>query len=57
MIKKHEKIIKCSSCHKKIKTLLKKNKLKQNFYGQRFTGIEKKYLLICPICKAVINSK
>ncbi len=57
MVKQHEKIIKCPSCHQKIKPILEKNKLKQDFYGQRFTGIEKKYLLICPNCKTVIGSK
>jgi hypothetical protein len=57
MIDKHKKLIRCSCCHKKIKPLFEKNKLKQNFYGQRFTGKEKNYLLICPNCKAVINSK
>jgi len=57
MIKQHEKIIKCTNCHKKIKPILEKNKLKQDFYGQRFTGTEKKYLLICPICKTILGSK
>ena len=51
------KEIKCSKCNQIVKPILQKNKLKQNFYGQRFTGIEKKYLLICPNCKAVIGSK
>jgi len=57
MIKEHGKLIKCPSCHQEIKPVFEKNRLKQNFYGQRFTGTEKKYLLICPICKAVVNSK
>jgi ssDNA-binding Zn-finger/Zn-ribbon topoisomerase 1 len=57
MIKQHEKIIKCPNCHQKIKPILEKNKLKQDFYGQKFTGTEKKFLLICPICKTVIGSK
>ena len=57
MIKEGNKIIKCPSCHKKIKPVIEENKLKQNFYGQRFTGIEKKYLLICPFCKAVFYLK
>jgi len=52
-----EEEIECTSCHQKVKPIIEKNKLKQNFYGQRFTGTEKKYLLICPICKAVIGSK
>ena len=49
--------IKCHTCNKKVKPILQKNKLKQNFYGQRFTGTEKKYLLICPNCKAIIGTK
>jgi hypothetical protein len=57
MIKQHEKIKKCPNCHQKIKPILEKNKLKQDFYGQKFTGTEKKFLLICPICKTVIGSK
>jgi Zn finger protein HypA/HybF involved in hydrogenase expression len=57
MIREEKKIIKCPSCHKKIKPIVEENKLKRNFYGQRFTGTEKKYLLICPNCKAVISSK
>ena len=51
------KEITCSSCNKKVKPIIQKNKLKQNFYGQRFTGTEKKYLLICPNCKAIIGAK
>jgi len=57
MIKEGNKIIKCPSCHKKVRPLFEKNKLKQNFYGQRFIGTEKNFLLICPNCKAVICSK
>ncbi len=57
MIKESKKIIKCPSCKQKIIPLFEKNKLKQNFYGQRFTGKEKNYLLICPNCKAIINLK
>jgi len=50
-------MIKCPNCHKKIKPVLEENKLKLNFYGQRFTGTEKKFILICPNCKAIIDSK
>ena len=59
LFKKHydEKEIECFHCHKKIKPIIEKNKLKQNFYGQKFTGTEKQYLLVCPICKKVIGSK
>ena len=52
-----EKEVNCPSCHQKVKPLVKKNRLKDNFYGQRFTGIEKRFLLICPRCKAVISTK
>lgn len=52
-----DKEVKCLHCHKKIKPIIKKNKLKQNLYGQRFSGIEKKYLLICPNCNKIISSK
>jgi len=52
-----EKEVECQACHQKVKPLIKRNTLKQNFYGQRFSGMEKKYLLVCPNCKAVIGSK
>ena len=52
-----DKEIECKFCHKKVHPIIEKNKLKQNFYGQRFTGSEKRFLLICPNCKAVIGSK
>ena len=59
LFKKHYdgKKIECTSCHQKIRHIIEKNKLKQDFYGQRFTGTENKYLLICPFCKAVIGTK
>jgi len=52
-----DKEIKCPKCNKTVKPILKKNKLKDNFYGQRYTGVEKKYLLICPNCKRIIGTK
>jgi len=52
-----DKEIKCLKCNKIVKPILQKNKLKQHFYGQTFTGTEKKYLLVCPNCKAVLGSK
>ena len=52
-----DKEIKCQVCHKNVKPIIKRNTLKQNFYGQRFSGLEKKYLLICPNCKSIIGFK
>lgn len=52
-----DKEIKCQVCHKKVKPIIKRNKLKDNFYGQRYSGLEKKYLIICPNCKAIIGVK
>ena len=52
-----DKEIECKYCHQKVKPILTKNKLKQNFYGQRYSGIEKKYLLVCPECKKIIGTK
>ena len=49
--------VECRVCHKKVIPILKRNKLKDNFYMQRFSGMEKKYLEICPNCKAVIGAK
>ncbi len=49
------KEVECRNCHQKVTPILQKNKLKQNFIGQRFTGTEKKYLLVCPYCKAIIG--
>jgi hypothetical protein len=53
----NDKEVECQSCHQKVKPIIKRNKLKDNFYGQRFTGTEKRYILICPNCKAVIGTK
>jgi hypothetical protein len=53
----YAKEIKCKYCNLKVKPILKKNKLKDNFYGMRYTGTEKKYLLVCPNCKKIIGSK
>jgi len=55
--KYHEKEIKCNHCGNTVKPILKKNKLKNNFYGMRYTGTEKKYLLVCPVCKKIIGIK
>ena len=51
------KEITCNKCKKRVVPILKKNKLKDNFYGQIFTGQEKKYLLVCPNCKTIIGSR
>ena len=51
------KEVDCRFCHQKIIPLSKKNKLKNNFYGMRYTGTEKKYILVCPNCKALIGAK
>ena len=53
----NDKEVECQSYHQKVKPIIKRNKLKDNFYGQRFTGTEKRYILICPNCKAVIGTK
>ena len=47
----------CIHCKNTVKSILKKNQLKNNFYGIRYTGKEKKYLLICPICKKITGEK
>jgi len=56
-----EKEIECSYCHKKVIPKVEKNKLrllKIPVPQFRDSGTkEKKYLLICPNCKAVIGSK
>ena len=61
----YEKEIECSICHKKIRPFLEKNNI--NFgLGSWFGTIgrvgpgtvkEKKYLLVCPNCKAIIGTK
>lgn len=51
------KEIQCRVCHKNVKPIIKRNTLKNNFFGQRYSGLEKKYVIICPNCKAVIVSK
>ena len=51
------KEMKCPSCNKIVKPIIQKTTLKHDFFGQRFTGTEKKYLLICPDCNAVLGSK
>ncbi len=52
-----DKEVECIVCHKKVKPIIERNKLKDNVIMQRFSGLEKKYLLICPNCKAVIGGK
>jgi len=52
-----EKEIKCKYCKSNVKPIIKKNKLKDNFYGMRYTGTEKKYILVCPNCKKIIGLK
>ena len=51
------KEVECQVCHKKVKPIIERNKLKSNVIGQRYSGLEKKYLLICPNCKAIISAK
>ncbi|KYK23214.1 hypothetical protein AYK21_02980 [Thermoplasmatales archaeon SG8-52-2] len=55
--KYYDKEVECHSCHKIVRPILKTNILKDGFVGQRFTGLEKKYLLICPYCKQIIGAK
>ena len=52
-----DKEIECTSCHQKIKPMLKLNRAKSEFFGGRYTGSDKKYWLVCPICKAIIGAK
>jgi hypothetical protein len=52
-----DKEIKCHTCHKLVKPILKRNIFKDNFIMTRWSGLEKKYLMICPKCKAVIGAK
>lgn len=47
----------CKFCHAKINPILKKNRMKAEFYGARFTGKDKAYWVICPNCKKVIGLK
>lgn len=55
--KYNDKEIECPNCHKKVKPLLKLNRVKIEFVGARYTGNDKAYLLICPKCKFVIGTK
>ncbi len=55
--KSDDKEVRCQFCHKNVKPKIKRNTLKDNFYGQRYSGLEKKYIIICPNCKAVIYTK
>ena len=52
-----EKEVDCGFCHKKVKPLIKLNRVKSEFIGSRYTGKDKKYWLVCPNCKAVIGAK
>jgi len=52
-----KKEIECQFCHNRVKPIIKRNTLKDNFYGQRYAGTEKKCLIVCPNCKAVIGVK
>jgi hypothetical protein len=49
--------VKCLNCHKKVKPLINKNRLKMDFIGARYSGKDKAYWMICPICKFVIGTK
>jgi hypothetical protein len=55
--KYYDKKVECHTCHKIVRPILKTNILKDGFLGQRFSGLEKKYLLICPNCKQIIGAK
>jgi ssDNA-binding Zn-finger/Zn-ribbon topoisomerase 1 len=58
MLKKYnEKEVECPKCHKKVKPLLKLNRLKSEFIGSKYTGKDKLYWQICPNCKFVITTK
>jgi len=52
-----DKEVVCPKCHQKVKTILKLNRMKSEFYGGRYTGKDKAYWLICPVCKMVIGTK
>jgi hypothetical protein len=52
-----DKEVECRFCKKIIKPIIQRNKLKDNFYGEIFSGLEKKYIIICPNCKAIIDTK
>jgi len=36
--------VECQACHKKVKLITKRNKLQNNFYGQKYSGLEKNIL-------------
>ena len=58
IVKKYsDKEIKCPNCHKKVKPLLELNRVKIEFIGARYTGNDKVYFQICPLCKFVISTK
>ena len=58
MFKKYSnKEIECPKCHKKVKPILKLNRMKIDFVGARYTGKDKVYWHICPNCKFVINTE
>lgn len=52
-----DKEIECRFCYKKVRPLLRLNRAKSEFNGIRYTGKDKPYWLICPICKKVIGVK
>ena len=41
-----DKEIECRYCNKKVKPLIKLNRVKSEFFGGRYTGTDKKYWLI-----------
>ena len=49
------KEIECPSCHQKVRPLLAMNRTKSEFIGNRYTGNDKIYWLVCPSCKTVIG--
>ncbi|UCD14351.1 MAG: hypothetical protein JSW60_02750 [Thermoplasmatales archaeon] len=52
----YPKEVECPFCHQKVKPILKLNRAKSDFYGVRYTGLDKKYWLVCPNCKAVVGA-
>jgi len=52
-----DKEIECPKCHQKVKPFLKLNRAKSELIGNRYTGNDKIYWLLCPNCKTVIGTK
>ena len=49
--------VECQVCRNKVKPIIKRNKLKNSFYGQRYSGLEKNILKYVQIVKQLLVLK